>query len=48
MTKKGHKIFVSEYNAPDDFECIWQKEVKTVLNKNSQDIRTEKLFKHKG
>ena len=48
MSKKGHKVFISEYNAPDDFECIWQKEVKTVLNKNSQDTRTEKLFRYKG
>ena len=46
MSKKGHKVFISEYNAPDDFECIWQREVKTILNKNSQDIRFEKLFKY--
>jgi len=46
MTKKGHTVFISEYNAPDDFECMWEKEVKTILNKNSQsDIRIEKLFR---
>lgn len=45
MTIKGHKVFVSEYNAPEDFECVWEKEVKTVLNKNTQSAnRIEKLF----
>ena len=46
--KKWHTIFISEYNAPDDFKCVWDKEVKSSLsanwksggNKNS----TEKLF----
>jgi DNA adenine methylase len=23
--KQGHKVFISEYNAPDDFKCIWEK-----------------------
>lgn len=49
MKALGHTIFVSEYNAPDDFECVWSKEVKSSLsangvsggNKNS----IEKLFK---
>lgn len=45
MTETGHKVFISEYNAPEDFECVWEKEVKTILNKNSQsDKRVEKLF----
>ena len=28
MTIKGHSVFISEYNAPDDFECVWQSELK--------------------
>lgn len=43
--KEGHTVFVSEYSAPDDFTCVWEKEVKTVLDKNRQDsFRTERLF----
>jgi len=42
-------VYVSEYNAPNDFICIWQKEVKTVLNKNDQTSkRVEKLFVHES
>lgn len=48
MVNKGHTVFISEYNAPDDFECIKEIKTKTVLNKNSQDLRIEKLFKHKS
>ena len=47
MANKGHKVFISEYNAPDDFECIKEIKTKTVLNKNSQDERIEKLFTYK-
>lgn len=44
---EGHTVFVSEYNAPDDYECLIQLEHKTILNKNKQDPRIEKLFKLK-
>lgn len=42
-------VLISEYSMPDEFECIWKKEVKTLLdsNKNKDDnknIRTECLF----
>lgn len=48
-SKEGHQVFISEYNAPEVFECIWEMEVTTKLNKNKQnDIRVEKLFKYKG
>ena len=40
--KEGHQVFVSEYNAPIDFKCIWSKEVTTTLNTSKKD--TEKLF----
>ena len=49
--KEGHLVFVSEYNAPNDFECIWEKNIVTTLN-NSKGKggleRVEKLFKYKG
>lgn len=42
-------VLISEYNMPDDFECIWQKETKVNFdsNRTSNDInnkRIEKLF----
>lgn len=43
--KQGHKVFVSEYNAPDDFECLWQQEVKVSLNNTTkQSVKVEKLY----
>ena len=47
--KEGHTVFISEYNAPDDFICMWQQEVATTLNNQSNKILAiEKLFKYKG
>jgi DNA adenine methylase len=46
---QGHTIFVSEYNAPADFECVWEKEAKSSLSANGKiggnKISVEKLFK---
>lgn len=44
--KEGHKVFISEYNAPDDFICIWQKGINTNLGSKSKTA-IEKLFIHK-
>lgn len=45
MTHKGHQVFVSEYNAPEDMTCVWQKQVRKSLNvKNRSSKATEKLF----
>ncbi len=47
--KQGHTVFVSEYNAPADFECVWQKEAKSSLSANGKTggnkVSVEKLFK---
>lgn len=41
-------IYVSEYNMPEDFKCVWQKEIKMTLDKNSNSKKAvEKLFKLK-
>jgi len=45
--KEGHTVFVSEYNAPDDFECIWEKEIQSGLNVNSTKKGIERLFRIK-
>lgn len=47
MNQSGHKVYISEYNMPDEFECILKIEHKTILDKNSQYPRVEKLFKPK-
>lgn len=44
---KDNYVFVSEYNAPDDFECIWSKGVTTSLKVHEHENRTEKLFRYK-
>jgi len=49
ISKQGHTVFVSEYNAPADFECVWQKEAKSSLSANGKiggnKVSVEKLFK---
>ena len=34
MKKQWHTIFISEYNMPDDFKCIWEMEIKSSLSAN--------------
>lgn len=46
MAKAGHEIYVSEYNAPSDFECIWEKELSSSLSKTNKKS-TEKLWRIK-
>lgn len=48
-SKEGHKVFVSEYNAPNDFLCIWSKEIVSSLTKDTGSKRSiEKLFIYNG
>lgn len=44
MSSFGHHVFISEYKAPDDFQCLWEKEIKTTLKKNGTVSNIEKLF----
>lgn len=44
MVHKGHTLFVSEYNMPDDFECIWSKQVTSSMNQTITKKPYEKLF----
>lgn len=47
-SKLGVKIFVSEYNAPEDFKCIWSAEKKDGMGTTKcgckQKTKIEKLF----
>ena len=44
MTMKGHTVFISEYNAPNDFKCIWSKEVTNSMHTKNTSKPTERLF----
>lgn len=48
MSKAGFKVLVSEYEAPDDFKCIWCHERKDGMGTTKcgckQKTKTEKLF----
>ena len=44
MKAEGHTIFISEYNAPDDFKCVWQKEITNSLSLKDALKPVEKLF----
>ena len=41
-------VLISEENAPDDFEVIWQHDVKRTIKTDKKVSKTEKLFKYKG
>jgi DNA adenine methylase len=45
MSEDGFRVYVSEYNAPDDFKVIWEKEIVSSLEKNTGNKKgIEKLF----
>jgi len=45
--QEGHTVYVSEYNAPSNFVCVWQKEMVSSLTKDTGSKKaTEKLFKY--
>lgn len=48
MAEKGHQVWISEYCAPNDFECVWEKKAKSSLSANSNaggnKESTERLF----
>ena len=52
MITKGHKIMISEYDAPSDFICIWEKQRKdgmgTTKAGGTQKTKIEKVFVHKS
>ena len=45
MAVLGHMVFISEYNAPDDFQCVWEKKVNNTLTKDTGSKQCiERLF----
>lgn len=41
-------VLVSEYNAPDDFANVYEKQLTTTLDKNSRKKDVERLFIHQN
>lgn len=41
-------VLISEQEAPDDFKCIWEKEVSRTIIPKAIPKATEKLFIYKG
>lgn len=51
VAKKVKALYISEYDAPFDFKCIWQMEKKDALGRKQgkkQNTKIEKLFVYKG
>ena len=49
MVFRGHEVFVSGYEAPKDFICVWGKEVASGVSPGSSATKkSEKLFIHKS
>ncbi len=46
MGELDHSVYISEYNAPTDFICVWSKPVQTLLDVNSKKNNIERLFKY--
>ena len=44
---EGHKVFISEYDAPDDFVCVWERKLRVCVNPGIGKQAIEKLFIHK-
>lgn len=45
---ENNLVFISEFNAPNDFECVWSKDTIKYLSNNGVATKSvEKLFKFK-
>lgn len=48
QVEAGHQVFVSEYQAPDGWDCVWEKELSSSLRANGvikgEKKSVERLF----
>jgi len=42
---KNNRVFISSYQAPEDFVKVWEKEVTTCLDQN-QNVKEEKMIRY--
>lgn len=40
----GHKVFVSEYQAPEGWECVWHSSLSNTLSRTGVSAAKERLF----
>lgn len=45
---RDNVVLCSEYNAPEDFECVWTKNLTVTLDKASRGKAVERLFRYTG
>lgn len=45
---KTNIVYISELQAPDDFECVWEKEMSRSIKVTDKSRAVERLFKWKG
>lgn len=43
-----NEVYVSSYEAPDEWECVWEQQKRMTLGTDKTQTRTEKLFKLKS
>ena len=43
-SQEGHSVFISEYNAPADFDCVWSGGLTTSFSTSTSIRAIEKLF----
>lgn len=50
ILSKDNDVYVSEYEAPDDFECVLEIPTKTIIRDGNDKVsyRIEKLFTHRN
>lgn len=46
--KKGKIFLISEYEMPEDFICIWSKDLQNSMKPGASDRKCEKLFVHES
>ena len=47
--RQGYRVFVSEFTAPEGWQCVWEKERATSLTKDTGAKKgVERLFIHTG
>ncbi len=44
MKRDGHTVYVSEYQMPGDFSCVWQKQITNSVNLTKTYKPTERLW----
>ena len=44
-SKNNNDVYISEYEAPDDFECVFELPKRMTMSNNKSEIRFERLFK---